>query len=746
MSNENRVAQCTWVCLLAMSFCRPSVALENDRRQTSANADPTIWTRPGASWVPKAEPDLARRIASSDITYDETLVVPMYYSRPATRWQAANADGTWDIVVWYSDVSSTGYAIDLGKGTVKRMFMRGLNMHHAHSITVPGTRSIFMHTSRRVGDKGVRFLEYDPDAEVVSLLDAFVPGVGGERQPHHVLPDGRIVGAGSHSETQKVILWFFDPRSKTVTTSKPLGPAQEHGVWSYWLAVDGQYAYVASGKSPWYLIRYDLRTGEDQVILETERENVHFYMLQREGGGYLEVRRGRGVMSNFNNYDTKERFWLRDGKTIACKGPTDAPPWPKGDRVTYQRARAQRPELWLGWLDRAGFDRPAELWYRLPRDAAKAPKNPPKGAKPEELGWKVIRYRPPYKPCRMVRDIAALPDGRIFGRGDAYMGNFIYDPKTGVSRHPAKLHLSQYAMLVHGGQASMSGYPAAQLWVYDPQREYLGINIPTFRGRPLPKDSPDNNPRVVAELGRHTGVHKMYAAVAASDGRLYFGGRCYRASNGGGVGWYDPETGESGGWWQPFRHWQIHFMTTANKGGTIVISTRPVLDKATNTPAPESAKLLLFEVAKQAVVGDVTPVEGAQYAGPVVGFDDGRVLGMTADPEDESKAILYGIDTRKRTVEFRKFLPYPLAWRVRRQGGQNTTKFDFQLGPDGFVWTYVGPGLVRIDPKDASVHVVGWLMESGPMAFSGRDLFLGGSVELRMIRNAVPPEGTAAQD
>ena len=28
-------------------------------------------------------------------------------------------------------------------------------------------------------------------------------------------------------------------------------------------------------------------------------------------------------------------------------------------------------------------------------------------------------------------------------------------------------------------------------------------------------------------------------------------------------------------------------------------------------------------------------------------------------------------------------------------------------GPDGFIWTYLKDVLVRIDPKDAGVHVVG---------------------------------------
>jgi len=338
----------------------------------------------------------------------------------------------------------------------------------------------------------------------------------------------------------------------------------------------------------------------------------------------------------------------------------------------------------------------------------------------------------------MIRDILELPDGRVFGRGDPYQGNFNYDPETGVFSHPGKIHLSQYAMHAHGGKIYLSGYPSAQLWVYDPQKPYTGLNPVGFRGKPLPKDHEDANPRVVAELGLHTGVHKMYAGATASDGRLYFGGRCYRSSNGGGLGWYDPETGESGGWWKPFLTWQIHFLAPVDGGRILAIGTKPAEDKAGGAPAPESAEVLFFDVEKQKLLGGVAPMKGAKQSGPIAGFGGGRVLGLTYDPDDVSKAILYGLDARAGKVLFRKRLPYPLAWRVRHQGGQNMTKFAYRIGPDGMVWTYIGPAMVRIDPKDASVNVVGWIMESGPIAFSGKDLYLGGSVELRRMSNVVP--------
>jgi hypothetical protein len=59
-------------------------------------------------------------------------------------------------------------------------------------------------------------------------------------------------------------------------------------------------------------------------------------------------------------------------------------------------------------------------------------------------------------------------------------------------------------------------------------------------------------------------------------------------------------------------------------------------------------------------------------------------------------------------------------------------------GPDGFIWTYLKDVLVRINPEDASVRVVGKIIPPGRPAFVGRDLYLAGSEQLRRIRNIVP--------
>lgn len=45
---------------------------------------------------------------------------------------------------------------------------------------------------------------------------------------------------------------------------------------------------------------------------------------------------------------------------------------------------------------------------------------------------------------------------------------------------------------------------------------------------------------------------------------------------------------------------------------------------------------------------------------------------------------------------------------------------------------------MRIDPKDASVHVMGKIDPVGHTTFVGKDVYLSGPEQLRRIRNIAP--------
>ena len=98
------------------------------------------------------------------------------------------------------------------------------------------------------------------------------------------------------------------------------------------------------------------------------------------------------------------------------------------------------------------------------------------------------------------------------------------------------------------------------------------------------------------------------------------------------------------------------------------------------------------------------------------------------------------MDLTTGNVLFRK----PLPWRVSVDDywphwvDPSYEYLSLTRGPDSFIWTYLKDVLVRIDPRDATVHVVGKINPVGLPTFIGKDLYLSGSEQLRRIRNIVP--------
>jgi len=99
--------------------------------------------------------------------------------------------------------------------------------------------------------------------------------------------------------------------------------------------------------------------------------------------------------------------------------------------------------------------------------------------------------------------------------------------------------------------------------------------------------------------------------------------------------------------------------------------------------------------------------------------------------------VLYGVDVASGEVLFRKTLPSRVSlddywphWVDPSYEYLSLTR-----GPDDFIFTYLGNVLVRIDPRDARIHVVGKIDPVGSPTFVGKDLYLSGSEQLRRIRN-----------
>lgn len=745
--------------------------MHTSSRRTAAGviAAALAWT----AWADDAAaPSLAARIAAAPKLAVENVATPIRGTQGGEVAWVPNPDGkTYDILLRYYNTywgPHTTVIVDLGTGATGRH-------HRANALLGWGCIGPDgkLYTTR-TGRTGIGFQVYDPAQNAITDLAAEVE-TGGEVHPLVIGPDGLLYGAGSSTDNRAQI-YRLDPKTGTVDMFGSVGPSHSpNPCWGYSVGADRTHVYVASGKVPWYLVAYNRETKADAVLL-----------TNTDPKGMINVSQGRfGCSVSYStpaSPSNNAAYWVFEGRLIDKK-TQPAPPWEEPKEVLPWVASPPRPEI-------AGETRPkadgqVTLWVRTPDAKAQAPANPPDDASPESLGWTAIRYEVPTFPY-FVHNLVSLPDGRVFGAGGSYMGNFGYDPRTGTTTHIGLLRLSQNSSTALGGKIYLSGYPSSALYEYDPEKAWTANESPRPWLKPVDEGSAASNPRRVAYLAHAgSGCHAMLAGAAA-DGKVYFGGRWFRNGIGGGLGWWDPREPDArkaaGGIDLPFRNFQIHFLAATADGRYVVASTKAVRDEIGGTPEPEAARLFVFDTGAGRIVRDIVPVPKARMTGPIAAVGGARVMGITYTPAEreipgytntpdltyghmDKTSQLYLVDVESGQTIWIRTLPYPAGFRMN-ENARGKDGFAFKQGPDGKVWTYTGgrfdraPGgkgwwysylgpdlaLIRIDPKDGAIDVVGRLDRPGEIAFSGRDLILSGgctylpeeNVWLRRIRNILP--------
>ncbi len=673
----------------------------------------------------RGEDDLATLLAAAPALETEDLGEPVNSVRQGMLLWAPNPDGqTWDLLQIYFPKyggPNTIVAIDLGSGQLRTIQTdRGWNFHLCPTVIAPGGKLFISILNSRLQQK---ICIYDPATNELQLDAVAMPEeLLGETHPLVLGTDGKLYAIGQHP-SRAAAAAQIDPETRQVTFYGPIGPSHEpNACWGYSGAADDRFIYIASGKIPWYLVAYDRQSGESKTLVETDPVGGYVSVGQRPDGCSGSASGIVGTTGDRVNY------WLYEGRAIPVDDPRKSePPWPLRD---VPPAGPPRPEVNTGLAvpDVAGN---AEIWVRTAGAKAAVAEGTPPGAAPEQLGWKRFRFQVPLYPHDIYR-LTELPDGRLFGTAGAYEGNFVFDPRTGEHRHLGKIELSHYATTISGGKVYMSGYPSSPLYEYDPAKPWTaGMFVDN---RVIRDDESRANPRRLTYLGEkdRAGTHKMYAAVTATDGTVYFGGRWIRDGACGGLAWYDPVSGTAGGMWEPLSNYQVTHMATISGGRTVVLSTRRVDDPLLNKPKPEQGALLLFDTARKEIVGKFEPIPLAKGTGPLVAVDERRIVGWTENPENDKASILYACDPSEGRLIFRKDLPVSLPVAI---GSNQQEAWDFRLGPDGWIWTFVGNALVRMDPHSGHVQVAGRLSRTGCLAFAGDRVYLGGTTAVRRIRD-----------
>jgi hypothetical protein len=690
----------------------------------------------GEPWRVAAQPGLKEALERAPVLQTESLGAPARGVNVWERWYVPNPDGTsWDLLqLYFKEYYGPTWlcAVDLGTRAVTKQRLpdgyqfylsgRALGFDGKYYIATP---------SRRTWNMGL--FVYDPATNTLADRGEIVPGLGGEVRPLAVGPDGRIYGTGTRGN--QVGLYIYDPKlGKVVKDFGGIGPRHPNGAWSrYVMGVDDTHAYVASGMLPaWYLVAVNLKTGDQKVLLQSPTQRV-LDILEQFPGAYARIPQEGGAPD--------KEYWLYHGEAI--EKTNDKPPWPT-QTSPWDKA-VPKPEVYFDQID-PDEEGDAVLWYRSPEDAKadkmKASRRSNGGTTAEQVGWKSIRLEGLSTYPHRINPLSVLPDGRLYGTGDDYVGTFIFDPKTDKTVYCGpRTGLAPYTTIVSGNKLYLSGYPGGPLFVYDPARPWtLGRGGPPTHPA-ASESSVASNPRLSGEF-RATRVAIMHSSALGADGRIYFGGFGERSYMGGGFGWYDPKTGNLDGIWKPLSGYMVHWITPGLGGKAVILSTSTADDELNENRPPAEAKLFVYDVNEQRIVRAIVPVEKARATGLIAEVAPGRLLGLTvdrADAERPGNGWLYGVDIGTGEVLFRKKLPWPVSvddhwphWVDPSYEYLSLTR-----GPDGFLWTFLRDVLVRIDPRDAAVHVVGKIDPVGSPTFLGNDLYFSGSEQLRRIRHIV---------
>ena len=683
----------------------------------------------GDLWRAVEQPELKEALERAPVLQTKSLGEPARGVNIWERWLVPNHDGkTWDVLqIYFKEYygSTWLYAVDLGTGQVRKQRLaddhqfylsgRALGFDGKYYIATPSRRTWSMD-----------MFVYDPATNTVEERGEIVPGLGGEVRPLVTGPDGRIYGTGTRDN--KVGLYIYDPKlGKVVKDFGPVGPGHPNGAWSrYVMGVDDTHAYIASGMIPaWYLVAINLTTGEEKVLLESPTDCV-MDIIEHFPGAYARVPQDSDAPD--------KEYWLYHGQAIPKTN--DTPPWPK-QASPWDKA-VPKPEVYFDQID-PDAEGNAMLWYRSREDAAKAPKDPPHDD-PQTLGWKSVRLEGVESYPHRINPMSILPDGLLYGTGDDYAGVFVFDPRTDqttiLGPRPG---LAPYTQIVCGDKLYSSGYSGGHLFVYDPTRPWT-----LSKGGPPGHHAPDqadarSNPRYLGDFDKTTRVGLMHSSALGADGKIYFGGFGLRHYTGGGFGWYDPKTRKMEGFWMPLSGYAVQWIAPALDGRLIVISTIRAADERNDNRAPEEAGLFVYDASEQKIVRQIVPVPKGRTTGLIAEVAPGRLLGLTSSPEHPDRSVLYGVDVTAGDVLFTKELPSPVSvdsyWP--HWVDPSYEYLAFVRGSDSFVWTYLKDVLVRIDPKDASVHVVGKMDPVGWPTFVGNDVYFSGAEQLRRIRNIV---------
>ncbi len=665
-------------------------------------------------WKPVEQPDLAKQLEDAPQLELEDVAPPPERCWVGHRpYLVPNLDGeSWDMLFPYYNTYGGEQEVvihDFGTGQTRKQI---LSSRKGDSVLTKERIDFHMQPSYYADGKLI-FEMYGPVVFVVydSAKDAFVHGVkpfGDDVVNGRCVlgEDGMIYGVGWPKDKSGFVAHRFNPKTYEAKRFETFGPPNENLRELYReVKMSGDWIYAAVGARPWHLVAFNFATGEGRLLATTEPiigDSGTIGMTRIKGGlsGYI---RNAASVAGIDDFDRKEfKFWLHDGKVLSRTG--DIPPWSDSPAERVQGPR-------FDWA------REFQVWPRDFVPPSPAPLIPTDSGTPDAAGQvdlpfrlggqeelKSLEYKVKTYPGE-VKLLTEVNDHVLFATDSGYGQHVFYDLKTNEIKRIGGT-VSPYSLGFLRNRLYVSGYPGSQIVEYD------------FT-RPLGLKQEEPNPRRLGHPASDTHI-PLGGTVGGAGGRVYNGGTTAgRRRIGGGLGWYDTETGELGG--MSLEGHRIFWMTSVNDARYIVLSSK----------CEDQGQLLVWDTQTQGFQHRVDPPQGATRPGPIVEALPGLVMGHTVGAE--GAPLLYGFEPTSGKILWTKPVPSPPVTAfslVRRQA------YAFRRGPDGLIWSFFDNTLVQIDPRNASVEPVGRLPSGtrpAQLAFAQGKVFTAGGSHVRRI-------------
>ena len=482
---------------------------------------------------------------------------------------------------------------------------------------------------------GYTFLEFDPNLRKWTFAKKL------QSRPWAMTEDsdGTIYLTGY----QTTHLLAFNPKTRELKKLCRLDPAEKYP--SY-IAVDSAgWVYVGIGTARSNLVAFNPKTKERrQLVKESER---------KVGSGYVHKGRDGHVYGCFS-YRKPPWFRLSKGKAEPVKTPS---PKALTRCIGWSKTYSSFPDG--GKL--ATFDMPGKSFEVVSPE--------------KETNVVTFDY---VSGGAAMRSLITGSDGKLYGSTCHPMWFFAYDPKTDK-------------LVSHGGLKKVGGGNFRGLAVLDNTvfgTAYAGGRLYAFDTTRPWKDSGNGdknaNPRFLTNY--RPDLTTPCTLLAHPDKRhIITAGYPGYGRTGGGMGFYDLETGKS----TVLTHKEIlpgHSTVTlkALRDGNLVGGTSILGSHGGHTVA-RTGKLYIMDYSTRRVVFHMEPVPGARDVTCIVVGPRGKVFGIT------NTSQLFVFDPKEKKVIHRADL--------KEFGEPHQPDKTLTLGPDNFIYGVLSRSILRINTK-----------------------------------------------